>query len=94
MLVPHPAMLDIAVIGAPDDDLGEVAKAIVQLVDPAEAGSELEAELLAHCEASLARHKCPRSVDFVDELPRQDTGKLYQHLLRDRYWGDRDSRIV
>jgi long-chain acyl-CoA synthetase len=50
--------------------------------------------LLSYCEASLARYKCPRSVDFVEELPRQDTGKLYKRLLRDLYWGDRNSRIV
>ena len=58
---------------------------------------DLEAELLAWCEQRLARYKCPRSVDVVDQLPRQDTGKLYKRLLRDRYWGDRgdhDSRIV
>ena len=94
ILVTHPAVLDVAVIGVPDDDLGEVAKAVIQLVDPDAAGDELAAELVEFCASRLARYKCPRSVDFVEELPRQDTGKLYKRLLRDRYWGDRDSRIV
>jgi long-chain acyl-CoA synthetase len=50
--------------------------------------------LLSFCGAHLARYKCPRSVDFIDELPRLPTGKLYKRLLKDRYWGDRATRIV
>jgi acyl-CoA synthetase (AMP-forming)/AMP-acid ligase II len=94
ILIGHDAVFDVAVIGVPDDDLGEVAKAIVQLVDPTAATDELAAELVAWCGDRLARYKCPRSIDFIDQLPRQDTGKLYKRLLRDRYWGDRPSRIV
>lgn len=94
VLIAHDAVLDVAVIGVPNDDLGEEAKAVVQLVDPGAASDDLAAELLAYCGEHLARYKCPRSVDFVDELPRLDTGKLYKRLLRDRYWGDRESRIV
>jgi long-chain acyl-CoA synthetase len=48
-------------------------------------------ELLAHCRSELAIYKCPRSVDFVDELPRDDNGKLYKRLLRERYWEGHDS---
>jgi acyl-CoA synthetase (AMP-forming)/AMP-acid ligase II len=94
VLVGHPSVLDVAVIGVPNDDLGEEAKAVVQLVDPTEASDELAAELLAFCQESLARYKCPRSVDFTAQLPREDSGKLYKRRLRDQYWGDQESRIV
>jgi long-chain acyl-CoA synthetase len=94
VLILHDAVSDVAVIGVPDDDLGEVAKAVVEVADGVKADKTLADELLEYCASRLAHYKCPRSVDFADSLPRQDTGKLYKRLLRDRYWGDRDSRIV
>ena len=57
-------------------------------------GPQVIEELMAFCTAHLARQKCPRSIDFETELPRLPTGKLYKRLLRDRYWGERKSRIV
>jgi long-chain acyl-CoA synthetase len=94
LLVTHPKVLDAAVFGVPNEDLGEEVKAAVQLVDGHQAGPELERELIQFCRDNLARYKCPRSVDFDPELPRLPTGKLYKRLLRDRYWGNTTSRIV
>jgi len=93
ILTMHPAVFDVAVIGVPNEDFGEEVKAIVQPVDPAAAGPELAAELVAFCRSQLADVKCPRSVDFRDELPRHPTGKLYKRLLKDEYWAGHESRI-
>ena len=94
LLVTHPGVLDAAVIGVPNEDLGEEVKAVVQPAPGVDPGPELERQLIAFCREHLAHYKCPRSVDFTDELPRLPTGKLYKRLLRDRYWGDHTSRIV
>ncbi|MDQ2649376.1 MAG: AMP-binding protein [Actinomycetota bacterium] len=94
VLITHPKVLDGAVFGIPDEEMGEQVKAVVQPLDWADAGPELERELLAFCRDNLAHYKCPRSIDFERELPRHETGKLYKRLLKDRYWGDRESRIV
>ena len=96
LLTMHPAVLDVAVIGVPDDDLGEVPKAVVQPMDMPvgdEAASALERELIDYCRAGLASVKCPRTVDFRSELPRDETGKLYKRHLRDEYWQGHDRRI-
>ena len=94
LLSGHPAVLDVAVIGVPNEDLGEEVKAVVQPADPAEAGPDLARELISYCRARLAHFKCPRSVDFVPELPRSATGKLYKRVLRDAYWAGHQTPIV
>lgn len=94
LLVTHPKVADAAVFGVPNEDFGEEVKAVIQPMEMAAAGPELEAELIGFCRQHLSHIKCPRSVDFMEKLPRHPTGKLYKRLLRDRYWGNRDSRIV
>ncbi len=86
LLLGHPSVLDAAVFGVPNEDLGEEVKAVVQLRDPAHAGAAMEAELIAFCRARISPIKCPHSVDFERELPRTPTGKLMKRELRERYW--------
>ncbi len=94
VIINHPRVADVAVIGVPNEDFGEEVKAVVQPAVWADAGPELAAEIMAYCREHLSPIKCPRSVDFEQELPRHPTGKLYKRLIRDRYWGKRESRIV
>jgi acyl-CoA synthetase (AMP-forming)/AMP-acid ligase II len=94
LLINHPKVADVAVIGVPNEEFGEEVKAVVQPLDWADATPQLAEELVAWCRERLSPIKCPRSIDFDPELPRHPTGKLYKRLIRDRYWGNKESRIV
>jgi long-chain acyl-CoA synthetase len=94
LLITHPKIADAAVFGVPNSDLGEEVKAVVQPMPGIMPCQDLAEELINFCSQSLSRQKVPRSIDFEAELPRLPTGKLYKRLLRDRYWGDKTSRIV
>jgi long-chain acyl-CoA synthetase len=94
LLITHPKVMDAAVIGVPNEDLGEEVKAVVQVLPGEEPGPQLERELISFCREHLAHFKCPRTIDFTAELPRLPTGKLYKRLLRDRYWDGRATSIV
>jgi acyl-CoA synthetase (AMP-forming)/AMP-acid ligase II len=94
LLVMHPKLVDAAVFGVPNDEFGEEVKAVVQPAVGVEAGPDLEAELIEHCRVRLATYKCPRTIEFDPELPRDPNGKLYKRRIRDRYWAGRTSRIV
>jgi long-chain acyl-CoA synthetase len=94
VLITHPKVGDVAVFGVPNEDFGEEVKAVVEPIDMADAGPDLAAELIEYCQSKISKIKCPRSVDFEAELPRHATGKLYKRLLKDRYWGDRKTRIA
>ena len=85
-LISHPAVKDVAVIGAPNSEFGEEVKAVVIPKDISLNNVDLEKELIDFCYLKVGKIKSPRTVDFVENLPRQENGKLYKRLLRDCYW--------
>jgi fatty-acyl-CoA synthase len=87
LLITHPKVLDAAVFGIPDDDMGQSVRGVVQTVDAADATDEFADELLGWLRNRLAHYKCPRSISFEDQLPRTDTGKLYKQTLVTKYSG-------
>jgi long-chain acyl-CoA synthetase len=94
LLIGHPKVADVAVVGAPHEEMGEEVVAVVQPADWSEAGPALAEALIAWTRERLSHVKTPRRIDFMQELPRHATGKLYKRLIRDQYWGKADSKIV
>jgi acyl-CoA synthetase (AMP-forming)/AMP-acid ligase II len=91
VLAEHPTVDDVAVIGVPDDRWGEVPKAVVVAARSADVDPDA---LIAYCREHLAAYKCPKTVDVVDELPRNLTGKVLKKQLREPYWQGRERTIV
>jgi long-chain acyl-CoA synthetase len=92
-LVMHPAVADVAVFGVPDEQWGETIKAVIQPVEGVEPSEQLTADLTAFAAARLAKYKLPKIVEYIDELPRDDNGKLYKRKLRDPSWAGRAKAI-
>ncbi len=90
VLYKYPAVLEAAVVGVPDEKWGEAVKAVVVLKEGQEAA---EQEIIDFCKAELARYKSPKSVDFVDSLPRTGSGKIHKKGIRDRYWEGYDKKV-
>ena len=90
VLVRHPAVREVAVIGIPDEEWGESVKAVVSTVEGGEVTGQ---ELIDFCRDHIASYKKPRSVDFVDELPRNNYGKIVKRELREPYWQERERRV-
>jgi long-chain acyl-CoA synthetase len=91
VIIAHPDVVDVAVFGIPDEDWGEQVKAVIEVRGAVQEGQE--GQLLGWARERLAKYKCPRSIDFVDVLPRDPNGKLKKRLLRDPYWEGRERQI-
>jgi fatty-acyl-CoA synthase len=87
-LMSHPAVKEVAVIGIPDDRWGEAVTGLV-----VRTGEVTADELVAHCRTSLAGYKCPKRIEFVDQLPRTATGKLQKFKLREPFWEGQERQV-
>ena len=93
ILITHPSVADCSVFGIPNDEWGEEVKAAVQLTPTVQQSAQLHDEILAYCAERLAKMKLPKSIDYMEALPRDPNGKLYKRKLRDPYWAGRDRQV-
>ena len=93
ILITHPSVADCSVFGIPNDEWGEEVKAAVQLTPTDQQSAQLHDEILAYCAERLAKMKLPKSIDYMEVLPRDPNGKLYKRKLRDPYWAGRDRQV-
>ncbi|MFN8627017.1 MAG: acyl-CoA synthetase [Candidatus Binatia bacterium] len=93
VLLGHPKVADAAVFGIPDSDWGEQVKAVIEPAASVAPSAALAEELMAFCQQHAAKYKCPKSIDFIDAMPRDPNGKLYKRKLRDPYWADHKRAI-
>ncbi len=93
MLLTHPKVADVAVFGIPHEDWGEEVKAVIEPAPGEVPGTDLADSILAFCAERVAKYKLPRSIDFIDVMPRDPNGKLYKRKLRDPYWKGRERNI-
>jgi len=84
-IIMHPKVMDVAVIGIPNEEFGEEVKAVVQPMNMSEAGADLEKELIDYTRSKVSNIKCPKSIDFMEELPRTPAGKLLKRLIKEQY---------
>ena len=89
----HPAVADVAVFGIPNEEWGEEVKEVVELNQNFDSSNELLSELMNFAQENLAKMKLPRSIDFIEKLPRDENGKLYKRRLRDPYWENQSSNV-
>jgi len=92
-LLAFPKVGDAAVFGVPDPDLGEQIKAVIEPAEDVAADDELRSEIMEFLRGRLGKYKWPRSIDFIEEMPRDPSGKLYKRRLRAPYWEDRERAI-
>lgn len=93
-ILTHPEVADVAVFGIPNEEMGEEVKAVVQLEETHKACDQLAETLIDYTREKIAHYKCPKTLDFMDQLPRLETGKLYKTQLKAKYWQGHENKVV
>ena len=93
VLLKHPAIADVCTVGVPNDEWGEEVKSVVMLKEGVDGTAEMADELISFARDHLPAFKSPRTVEFVDDLPRLPSGKIQRRLVREPFWAGRDKQI-